>query len=413
VGGQSLPERIKDLLPRRITRNQVILILLMIMGGVVRWIILPSNFPTPDLRTWFWTGMIAVRKPGGLFNLYKHMRLYAYPPLWIFFCSLAYLIHPWYRCDQRFSMLIKLPIAIADLITGLIVYLMVSERSDSRRGTVAATLYVMNMHVVFVSSFWGMFDGLVALLLASCVYLFHKDRKVSAGILAGLSLLAKQSALPLILVLAFIAFRKKWSKGTKFLLALTIIFLAVSMPFLLSTPEDFVSALYYDRPQLDLRGRTGALWYTFRAFELVPNWLERNHFYVFYASLFFPILLLRQRETRSIYDLSEISVLSFMNFYTFTPQLHTTYLILMMPFLCVLIAGGKISSLWYLVPIFWSEGFYYYIAQRLSPISTEYSYYTVVRAALLFGFFVYLWMRMLKKTGETKEAEQDRFESIG
>jgi len=150
--------------------------LLMLAGLVVRWLILPFNFPTPDLRTWFWTGFIAIRKPGGFFNLYRYMRLYAYPPLWLFFCSLAYRVHPWYRCDQVFSILVKLPLAIADLVTGLIVYLMVREFSGGRRGLVAAVLYVMNIHVVFVSSFWGMFDGLAALFLSASVYLFFKGR---------------------------------------------------------------------------------------------------------------------------------------------------------------------------------------------------------------------------------------------
>jgi len=218
-------------------------------------------------------------------------------------------------------------------------------------------------------------------------------------VFAGLSLLTKQSTVPLILVLAFIVLKYRRLEGLRFVLASAVVFMVVSSPFLVATPGDFISAFYYDRPKPIFRGRCGVLWYTLRAFMPVPGWLERSHFYVFYLSLFLPVLVLLFRGWRpsTVYHLCEASLFSLLNFYAFTPQLHTPYLVLMMPFLCAMVGGGELASVWYMIPVFWSEGFYYYLAQRLSPVSTDYGYYTVARSILLLVFFFYMLGRMLLK----------------
>jgi Gpi18-like mannosyltransferase len=272
------------------------------------------------------------------------------------------------------------------------IYLLLKEISEERKALVGAILYIFNLHVAFVSGWWGMFDGIVSFFVTLALYLLCKEKNIWAGFAMGLALLTKQTAIPIFIVLAGLLMKRNLQHSKDFSLTAISTFLVPVLPFLISSPEKKLGALYYNLPSHEMRGRVGAIWYLLRhlAHTLDQPWavdfLGRIHFYVFYTSLILPLLITLRLYGKVDFPilLNKGALLASINFLTFTPQLHTPYLVPFISFLCIAIALSDVNPLWYAVPIYYSEGIYYFTAPALFPhIHLSYHTYSLIRVCLL------------------------------
>jgi uncharacterized membrane protein (GlpM family) len=81
-----------------------------------------------------------------------------------------------------FDFLIKIPFVISDIIVALLVYRIAFYRTrDKVKATSAASLWFLNPYTIWVSSAWGMYDTIPALLTCLCLVMVWKRRFFLAG----------------------------------------------------------------------------------------------------------------------------------------------------------------------------------------------------------------------------------------
>jgi uncharacterized membrane protein len=144
---------------------------------------------------------------------------------------------------------LKLPIIIADILIALVIRQMVYKRTrDVRKSQVAMALYLFNPVTILVSSLWGMFDAVPALLALLAVIYLSETKYAKSGLALGVGI-AFKGFFPALLLPFFVFF--VWNKERKafeclrFILYSTVIPLLVSIPFLLMNPISYLSMLIF------------------------------------------------------------------------------------------------------------------------------------------------------------------------
>ena len=92
----------------------------------------------------------------------------------------------------------KLPMVLADLATGTVLYQLVRERGSPKAANYAAWVWLLNPLVLWASAVQGEVDSLVALFLVLLLLALHRGWNVTAGLCMGLAILTK--AWPVVLV---------------------------------------------------------------------------------------------------------------------------------------------------------------------------------------------------------------------
>ncbi len=146
----------------------------------------------------------------------------------------AYFIHPYYPIDYPPGFLyvlrsvvwlhglvdtsplgpsselqhwIRIPYAIADLLTAWLIYLSVKRVAPWRTAYWALVAYAFNPAVIFASAYWGVMDSMnVLLTILALVLLDHKKPELSWAAIAA-AVLTKQFAAPVSLVIAVVTLR--------------------------------------------------------------------------------------------------------------------------------------------------------------------------------------------------------------
>ncbi|MEM2851481.1 MAG: phospholipid carrier-dependent glycosyltransferase [Candidatus Bathyarchaeia archaeon] len=169
-----------------ILRNRLFFVLLII-GLVSRFWIAPLVM-WPDIRVWI-DGAETVASEG-ILRFYTHSGKYEYPPLWLFFCYLAYTLHP--TLDALYLFLIKLPLTVADMIIGIVVYVNILHLTGDRRwAAVAAALWIFNPRPI-INGARARFDSLCLMFIVLSAYLLSRRRTGWSGIAMGFACLTKQ-----------------------------------------------------------------------------------------------------------------------------------------------------------------------------------------------------------------------------
>jgi Gpi18-like mannosyltransferase len=104
---------------------------------------------------------------------------------------------------------IKVPVIIADMFTGYLIWKVVGKRSN-KWANWAYVIYVLNPAMIIDGSIWGQIDGLLALAMFGSTYLLIEKKNCYASwIVAGVALLIKPQAIammPVLLGLTLIRF---------------------------------------------------------------------------------------------------------------------------------------------------------------------------------------------------------------
>jgi hypothetical protein len=90
-----------------------------------------------------------------------------------------------------FNFLSKVPLLVADVLIGLIIYDIVKDLTDEKRARLSFILWFLNPLVIFVDSVHGQFDVLPALMTVLAFCLFYKQSYLASGIAIGLGTLFK------------------------------------------------------------------------------------------------------------------------------------------------------------------------------------------------------------------------------
>jgi len=166
-------------------------------------------------------------------SFYLNYGSYAYPPLQLYLSIIPYLLtsSPFYS--------LWLVSVLANLASGLLLYLLLGRGS---KGLVGAGLLLFNPFYVQYSIVNLTSEVLITPFLLSALLFFRKRDGIS-GLFLGVSALAKQQAF----YSAFALFTKRLfenrPQSLKFLFSALFAFVALSLPFLLFTPTQYLGTI--------------------------------------------------------------------------------------------------------------------------------------------------------------------------
>ncbi len=192
---------------------------LAILGLAVRLALAPFTSWTGDVGFYYWSVLDIL---GGT-NPY-HSMYYAYPPAWAWTYALpmlglgafvppsglatfvpamvpvasrSLLVVP-FVTSPAFNLVLKLPLILADLATGLLIYSLVSDLQGIPTAKRAFAMWFLNPLVILVGAVNGQFDVLPSLFLLLAVYFLVRHEPAYAGIALSISVFYKVFAIYLL-----------------------------------------------------------------------------------------------------------------------------------------------------------------------------------------------------------------------
>jgi Gpi18-like mannosyltransferase len=167
---------------------------------------------------------------------FRGITTFGYPPPWAIVLGLIYRIS--FRLVPNFllyNLAIKVPVIAANLGLATLVQRILWRRgltqSVSRKAWI---FFLFNPFLLSVSSAWGQFDAVVALLALWALILLDQSRLKSSALVLALAVSIKPTALPLLLIPFVVLLRKPYRRliqYTALVLASGLVFCA--LPFIL------------------------------------------------------------------------------------------------------------------------------------------------------------------------------------
>ena len=139
---------------------------------------------------------------------------FVYPPIWLLISRVALLFAPHSQlinvggnlvADPAWRLAIKMPIIIADLAIGLLLYWGIP--GSKRRKVLFAGLWLLHPTAWFESGVFGQFDAVAAAFLLTCVILLMKGKDRLAFVFAGLAIMTKQHTAVAVVLIVIVCAR--------------------------------------------------------------------------------------------------------------------------------------------------------------------------------------------------------------
>jgi dolichol-phosphate mannosyltransferase len=185
----------------------------------------------------------AVSAPPYIFNIYDVPPVpewYAYPPLPALMFSSTYgvgLLLP-FSTPALLRLCLKLP-----FIAGNLLLARFSARFGGNGRAVGRTelFLLFNPFLIFIGAVWGMFDALMVMFMLGSLLLLRRGKTGLAGAAFGAAALMKLFPLFFLPAALFWAARKRGRAGAaRFLAGAAVLAAAVSLPFLVQSPDGFL-----------------------------------------------------------------------------------------------------------------------------------------------------------------------------
>ncbi len=155
-----------------------------------------SGFPTDISCFKSWAQML---HSDGLSNFYTSQAFTDYPPGYMYILSIVGFIRQIMNLEYEsaaYTLLVKMPSIIADIVTAIFVYKLALKKFDKNVSLTFGLAYVLNPLVIYVSSGWGQVDAVHTLaLLVALYYLQEKKLLVSMLVYTVALLIKPQSAM--------------------------------------------------------------------------------------------------------------------------------------------------------------------------------------------------------------------------
>jgi len=236
-----------------------------------------------DMKIWFNTGQWMSQ---GI-NIYAPPNHLGYPPLWAFWCTIAYGAYGFLGSNlEPWRFLVKLPLIFAHLALALVV----GSYVDSRFGlTTARKVFWIILgwsFFIYVGAVWGQINALNALLTFLAFYAVTAKKASAGAVLLGLAIALK--TYPIVTLPAFFAFVLK-NRGKKEAGKFTLITCAVPLLFTLAVfaifqwdITYFLKTIFYSTPVFEsdpILYNIGAMnfwsFIALQGIDIVPLWQLR------------------------------------------------------------------------------------------------------------------------------------------
>ena len=236
-----------------------------------------------DMRVWFQTG---VWMNQGI-NIYAPPNHIGYPPLWAFWCALAYNVYNFFGNNiELWRFTVKLPVIVAHFALAFVVGKFVENRFGLRTARKAFWIILGWSFFIYVGALWGQINALSALLTFLAFYAVTSHRVKAGAVLLGLAIALK--TYPVVTLPAFIVFIFR-NQGKKEAGKFTILTCAVPLLFTLTVfaifqwdITYFLRTIFYSTPVFEsdpLLQNIGAMnfwsFIALQGIDIVPLWQLR------------------------------------------------------------------------------------------------------------------------------------------
>lgn len=295
-----------------------------VLGTLAKIAIAGTTVGTDDVHYWadFAEGALE-RGPVGIYALDFPEALYNHGPLssW-----LLVLLGHLAELGASFPLLIRLPAALADLVTTMAIFTLLRGVRGDRPAALAAVVFSLSPLALIVSGFHGNTDPVfVMFVLLSVLALTVHRSGWWAGVAFGLALSVKivpVVVLPVLLVLAWRLGRRAF-RG--FLLGGAAVFALLWVPVLVAEPGPFVShVLGYPGITLRQWGLSQLLSWSGMTSSTVNQVGDSIRFVLVAVAALLPAVLVHRRPSR---DAVALAVLPLCLFLVLSPAFSMQYLV--------------------------------------------------------------------------------------
>jgi hypothetical protein len=246
--------------------------------------------------------------------------------------------------DWWFLLVVKTPIILFELATGLLVRKLVVEKfGRPELGTRAFALYFLNPYVMWIGSIWGMFDAIPTFFGLLGILWLLEQRDLRSGLAFGVAVSLKYFPGLILLALAVGLGFPRGRPLLRFLVGFGGVLGAISAPFLLTDAAGFAQGVL--SPSSGSAVGNLSIWTLVRltGANSLPIWLAA----VDLGAIAVMIVLIASwvGRHRSMADdpglWVELAVVSLLTFYILFPTVNNQYITWVIPFLAISVALGR------------------------------------------------------------------------
>src|SRR4030067_3168258 len=236
-----------------------------------------------DMKVWYQTG-VWMNQGTNIYFLPNHI---GYPPLWAFWCAVAYNVYSFLGNNiEIWRFTIKLPLILSHFALAFVVGKFAESRFNLRTARRIFLIILCWSFFIYVGALWGQINALSALLTFLAFYAVTSRRTEAGAVLLGLAIALK--TYPIVTLPAFFAFifrnqgRKVAGKFTLLTCAVPILFtLAVFAVFQWDITY-FLRTIFYGIPVFESGAplvNIGAMnfwsFVAMQGIDIVPLWHVR------------------------------------------------------------------------------------------------------------------------------------------
>src|SRR3990167_10040495 len=220
--------------------KKFLLTIILLSGLALRIILSPYFTHHYDVNTFkYWANQLTVI---GFEDYFSKISWNDYLPFYL------YILFAIEKIQQTFhfssDLIYKMPGILADILSGIIIYLLASKLSTKKR-LLLVSFYIFNPAIFANSAMWGQVDGLGAFLMLLSLYLYTKQKIIFLSVVLAMVTLFKPLYLLAIPLFAVAQLRRDFKK---LFILVPVTFLSailIAAPF----TADFVSSplLIYER----------------------------------------------------------------------------------------------------------------------------------------------------------------------
>jgi Gpi18-like mannosyltransferase len=202
-----------------------------------------------DMEVWFNTGMWMNQ---GI-NIYEPAHHLGYPPLWAFWCSVAYQIYSFFSNSiEVWRFTVKLPMILAHLGLAHVVGMFVANRFDLKAGLRIVFVVLGWAFFVYIGALWGQINPLSVLFTFLAFYAVINQKIQIGAFLLGVAITLK--IYPLVTLPAFLIFlfrnrgKKEVGKFLVFSCSIPVIFTILIFTIFQWDMLFFLKTVFYSTP---------------------------------------------------------------------------------------------------------------------------------------------------------------------
>jgi uncharacterized membrane protein len=361
------------------------------IGLVVRTILVPITHGA-DFVVWD----LASRATLNGVNVYAHHPAYTGGP-YTYLPLFLYLEVPmqWLTVHTGVSFTItgKLPIVGADLLATVLIVMELRRRGHRGRAeALAASLFFLNPLVLYNGAFYGRFDSVCVALFLVAFSAYRPGRPATWVVAVAYGLAVAAKTFP-IFVLPWLLVRDR-TTAARVLIACCAVILALSAPYLLTSPHAFAQDLLYGADKL-----SGGL-----SWQVVLHGLPTGE-QLFVGDALLGGFLVAAIALAAVDDFAICSVAAMLLFLVFSKQVIEQYLIWPMPLLALLAVDRRSRTALFLLATLTMAGMV--VNAHFHPFGLQPAPINVVLAGLVAaGVGRLLWTH--HRTGASNRASGSR-----